>query len=41
MMNNQNEYESLEEKLAKTMESVYANPIFDDHDEVKIILIVT
>ena len=35
MTNDQNQYENLTDKLAKTTESVYLNPLFDDHDEVE------
>jgi hypothetical protein len=35
MTNNQRQYENIDNELAKPTESVYLNPVFDDHDEVK------
>jgi hypothetical protein len=34
MANNRADYENIDDKSPPITESVYANPIFDDHDEV-------
>jgi hypothetical protein len=39
MTKNQNEYENIDGKLSDATASVYLNPIFDDNDEVKTILL--
>jgi hypothetical protein len=41
MTHNQGEYENIDDKLSKTTESVYLNPVFDDNDEVKTTLTST
>jgi len=35
MTNNRGEYENIDGKPKTATESIYLNPVFDDHDEVK------
>jgi hypothetical protein len=35
MANNRDEYQDIDDTLPKTSGSIYSNPIFDGHDEVK------